>query len=153
MKYPFPRSFLMTVCIFATLVSATSFASVVGGVYVTTGESHYQNGEITVTPWGTDSFTMTAKLVDGERLYETEAFLEPQGNGRYQGSGVITVRYSDNTGCRHRFGIIADIDGESIWLRENTPQNIPYDPNGPCTAAGPYIWFNHEAPYVLQGEK
>ena len=53
-------------------------------------------------------------------------------------------------GCQHRMGIRVFLVDGKLFLRENTPRNIPYNPYGPCTAAGPYVWFDHPEAYEKQ---
>jgi hypothetical protein len=93
---------------------------------------------------------MNGVLVRGEHLYEVEAFLDMRDSQTLRGSGMITVRYNNNRGCRHRFGVRVQVVDGQLWLYENTPQGIPYEPNSPCRAAGPYEWFHHPETYVLQ---
>ena len=119
------------------------------GVYRTKGWSHYQNGEVTIAPWG-HKFVMTAMLQQGNRLHAVKASLQPLGSGQYQGNGLITVNYGNHTGCQHRMGIRVFLVDGKLFLRENTPRNIPYNPYGPCTAAGPYVWFDHPEAYEKQ---
>jgi len=119
------------------------------GTYTTEGESHYENGEITFKYDGLDTWIMTARLMNDGRVYDTKSYLTPTRGGNYDGSGIITVQYGDNRGCKHRFGLSVKIEGNHIYLRENTPHYIPYNPNGACTAAGPYVWFSHDHPYIM----
>jgi hypothetical protein len=132
----------------STGLAHDSAAPISEGTYITEGASPYLDGSFALEKWAT-GFNMTSTLLKDGREYATKVFLEPVGPNRYRGSGYITVRYENGTGCRHRFGAIVYVDDDGLYLRENTPKYIPYNPNGACTAAGPYEWFNHEAPYNL----
>lgn len=131
-------------------LSAVFFSQAVlaeSSIFKTTGESHYENGEITVAQHG-NALIMHAMLLDRGRMHAVEATLDPVGTGQYRGYGKITVRYGDGTWCRHRFGVAMTIKDHMIFLRENTPPSIPWNPAGPCIPAGPYEWFNHPEPYI-----
>ncbi len=117
--------------------------------FKTTGHSRYLNSEIRISRWA-DALLMKSILVDRGREFEVEATLEPQTENSYRGAGRITVRYENNRGCTHRFGAEIRISNGEIYLRENTPAAIPFDPNSPCVAAGPYEWYNYPEPYVAQ---
>lgn len=137
------------VCFITLAASPAVFGQTLSeGTYVTPGASHYLNQQVSFEAWGNGAYDMHATLVDGEHLYETDATLNFVRPGEYSGSGMITVRYSEHRGCRHRFGVRVFVEDDGrIFLRENTPQYIPFNPSGPCTAAGPYVWFNHPEAY------
>ena len=116
------------------------------GTYQTEGWSHYDDSKFTITSWG-PHYILSADLARDGRLYEVELRLTENEGNRYEGSGHIIVRYSETTGCLHRFAGIVYVYENRIYLRENTPRHIPYNPNGACSAAGPYIWFDHPEPY------
>lgn len=116
--------------------------------YITSGPSHYLNNTIRLDRWA-EGLTMTAQLVKGDKVYDVEAFLQPESSNKFSGSGKIYVRYGGGYGCIHRFGVIVYAYEDRVYLRENTPRYIPYNPQGPCTAAGPYEWFNHPEPYYF----
>ncbi len=122
---------------------------VIPGTYVTEGRSHYESGAVNLREHGY-GYVMTANLVRGDHRFATEAYLEPVGAHTLRGNGFITVRYSETSGCRHRFGVRIEVKDGELWLYENTPRYIPYNPNGACTAAGPYEWFYHPESYKLQ---
>jgi hypothetical protein len=143
------RNFIFGISLFALAVSSGQLLAADPVIFKTSGDSHYENGEIAVHRHG-DALVMRARLVDRGRIHDVEATLDPQGAGHYRGSGKIKVRYEDGTGCLHRFGAAMTVQDDAIFLRENTPATIPWDPNGPCVPAGPYEWFNHPEPYRKQ---
>lgn len=148
MKTLFRRTLMVLVM---SAISGSAFAVdslFPGGIYVTEGDSHYKNSEMTFSVWG-DGYTMNAILMRDGREYEVEAFLRPTARNQYSGSGIITVRYSPTSSCGHKFGIKVIKTEHGLFVRENTPRNIPYNPNHSCAAAGPNIWFNHPSPYLL----
>ncbi len=119
------------------------------GLYRTTGWSHYQNGEFKLAAWGYHQ-VMTAQLKKGEHLHDVKIRFQRVAENEYRGNGTITVRYGNNLGCQHRVGARMWVKEGQLFLRENTPQGIPFNPYGPCTAAGPYVWFDHPNAYVKQ---
>jgi len=119
------------------------------GTYRTSGWSHYQDGKVTITPWA-DRHVLKAMLNSGNRFHEVKVNLIPLGNNEYRGEGIITVRYGKNKGCQHRFGSRVWLTEGKVFIRENTPKYVPYNPYGPCLPAGPYVWFDHPEAYEKQ---
>lgn len=149
MRFPLKILTLMCLMMIPSITANASSIEVSAGTYLTDGDSHYKNQEFTLTSWG-DGFTMGAVLVKEGHEYPVEAFLRPTGNNEYSGSGLIVVNYDNGKVCKHRFGTRFFVTDDGLFLRENTPAYIPFNPRGACTGAGPYTWFNHPEVYTLQ---
>jgi hypothetical protein len=128
------------------ILPATQIFADETGEYVTAGRSQYKDGKFSLSPWG-DGYNMDTILVRDGREYEVKAFLRPAGDHLYEGSGFVYVRFDQSHGCRHRFATKIYVTDAGLYLRDNMPRQIPYDPYGACQAAGLYVWTNHEAPY------
>lgn len=139
------KSFLAAITILSATISTMATAAE-WRTYKTQGYSRYRDNEIQVSPWA-DSLMMRGTLMQGDRRFDVEATLEPQGNQRYRGSGRIAVRFENNRACYHRFGLEMRVHDGEIYLRENTPRFIPFDS---CDAAGPYEWYQYPEPYLAQ---
>ncbi len=136
------------------LLSLTMMSSVAKAAewftFKTSGFSRYENGEIQLSQWA-NALLMKGVLIHGGMAYNVEASLEPQSQSTYRGSGRITVQYDNGRVCYHRFGIEMRMHNGGVYIRENTPQGIPYEPDYPCRAAGPYQWYLYPEPYQPQG--
>jgi hypothetical protein len=146
----------MSTLLLAIFISSQAFADshskiLDSQIFQTDGASHYANGQISLSPWA-NSLMFKATLEDQGRSYRVEATLDPIGENQYRGSGKIYVMYDENYGCAHRFGIKIFVQDGQVYLRENTPRHLPYNPGEPCQVAGPYEWYNHPLPYVAQGQ-
>lgn len=144
------RKFAFVVVLFvsaAALAAPEPVTVIADGTYVTSGVSRYKNGTLNLKRWG-EEFVMRAELVQGPHLFPVVVtFKRGQGN-EFVGAGKIYVRYSDTTGCVHRMGARVYAYEDRLFFKENTPQTIPFNPHGPCTPAGPYVWKAHPEPYV-----
>jgi hypothetical protein len=118
------------------------------GKYKTSGMSPYKDGTIDIVAWA-DRYKYEGKLVRNGREYEVKLTVAHIQGNQFGGNGTITVRYPNGTGCVHKMGARLWAYPDKVFLRENTPRYIPYNPNGPCTAAGPYVWHDHPEAYQL----
>jgi hypothetical protein len=119
-------------------------AAIEEGTYRTAGPTRFVEGKLHFKRWG-NKFKLTALLEQGKHAFPVEAFV--RGHGGVE-SGTITVKYGNGTGCRHRFGLKITQDDDQLWIEENIPARLPYNPHGACLAAGPYQWKHHEEAYV-----
>lgn len=139
------------------ILSTSAFAgfeaveAIVEGDYVTKGKSPFKDSSLHIQRWA-EEYVLTAERTQGELTFQMEARFQHSQKNEFEGFGEVTVVYPNGKGCRHKMAAKLYAYSDKVFYKENTPETMPYNPNGPCTAAGPYIWAAHPNAYELKAE-
>lgn len=125
--------------------SLTPIEEIQAGNYTSTG-GYFRGMEI--KPWA-DMLIMNGYINYGGYFSRFTSTLQHTNANNFQGSGNLTVAYTDGSSCVYPIKIKIFAYSEGLYITSSQPNSVPTT-SGECYSTGGEAEFIHSEPYILE---